>query len=77
MLEILILGRKKRLAMLDLLLAAENEGLIDYEGVKEEVDTFTFEVSINQKNSITPKILIINLYWYSNNYFLTTSKNLP
>ncbi|XP_058809035.1 cytochrome P450 4C1-like, partial [Phymastichus coffea] len=36
-------SRKKKLAMLDLLLVAENNGLIDREGVKEEVDTFTFE----------------------------------
>ncbi|NP_001165982.1 cytochrome P450 4AB15 [Nasonia vitripennis] len=34
-------GRKKRLAMLDLLLLAEKEGLIDEQGIKEEVDTFT------------------------------------
>ena len=33
--------------MLDLLLTAEKNGLIDNEGVKEEVDTFTFEVSKN------------------------------
>ena len=31
--------------MLDLLLAAENDGLINYEGILEEVDTFTFGVS--------------------------------
>lgn len=31
--------------MLDLLLAAEINGSIDLEGIKEEVDTFTFEVS--------------------------------
>lgn len=31
--------------MLDLLLAAEHNGLMDYEGIKEEVDTFTFEVN--------------------------------
>lgn len=30
--------------MLDLLLVAEKKGLIDDEGIKEEVDTFTFEV---------------------------------
>ncbi|XP_058122934.1 probable cytochrome P450 4ac1 [Anopheles ziemanni] len=34
---------KKRYAMLDTLLAAEIEGLIDREGIREEVDTFTFE----------------------------------
>ncbi|XP_063919109.1 cytochrome P450 4c3-like [Zophobas morio] len=34
---------KKRLAMLDLLLSAKMERLIDDEGVQEEVDTFMFE----------------------------------
>ncbi|KAJ8683826.1 hypothetical protein QAD02_019618 [Eretmocerus hayati] len=37
------LGRQKKLAMLDILLAAEKTGVIDDEGIKEEVDTFTFE----------------------------------
>lgn len=36
---------KKRMAMLDLLLAAEKENLIDRAGIQEEVDTFMFEVS--------------------------------
>lgn len=31
--------------MLDLLLLAEKKGLIDEAGIKEEMDTFTFEVS--------------------------------
>lgn len=35
------------MAMLDLLLSAERDGLIDDEGIKEEVDTFTFEVSVS------------------------------
>ncbi|OXU30847.1 hypothetical protein TSAR_012651 [Trichomalopsis sarcophagae] len=37
------IGKSKRLAMLDLLLAAERDGKIDDEGIKEEVSTFIFE----------------------------------
>lgn len=39
-----VTGAKKRLAMLDLLLAAEEKGEIDLEGIKDEVNTFMFEV---------------------------------
>lgn len=38
---------RKRLAMLDLLIAAKNSGfMIDKDGIREEVDTFMFEVSM-------------------------------
>ncbi|CAH0592586.1 unnamed protein product [Chrysodeixis includens] len=35
--------KQKTTAMLDLLISAEKDGLIDREGIKEEVDTFMFE----------------------------------
>ncbi|XP_075973854.1 cytochrome P450 4C1-like isoform X2 [Anticarsia gemmatalis] len=35
--------KKKKTAMLDLLISAEKEGLIDKTGIQEEVDTFMFE----------------------------------
>ncbi|KAG5674766.1 hypothetical protein PVAND_004716 [Polypedilum vanderplanki] len=36
-------SKKKRYAMMDTLLQAQSEGLIDDEGIREETDTFTFE----------------------------------
>ncbi|CAB3256532.1 unnamed protein product [Arctia plantaginis] len=41
--EVFVYKKKKKTAMLDLLISAEREGLIDKEGVQEEVDTFMFE----------------------------------
>lgn len=40
------IGTKKRMAMLDLLLEAEEKGQIDMEGIRDEVNTFMFEVSL-------------------------------
>lgn len=39
---------KKRTAMLDLLLSAEEDEIINEAGIREEVDTFMFEVSCIQ-----------------------------
>lgn len=41
----IVYKKKRKTAMLDLLLAAEKDGLIDSAGIQEEVDTFMFEVS--------------------------------
>lgn len=38
--------------MLDLLIAASWEGLIDEKGIAEEVDTFVFEVRLSLKQAL-------------------------
>lgn len=51
--------RRKRYAMLDTLLAAEREGLIDDAGIIEETDTFTFEGHDTTSSAITFILLLL------------------
>ncbi|XP_049872069.1 cytochrome P450 4C1-like isoform X2 [Pectinophora gossypiella] len=41
--EVFVGSKKKKIAMLDLMISAEKDGVIDANGIQEEVDTFTFE----------------------------------
>ncbi|XP_072942427.1 cytochrome P450 4C1-like isoform X1 [Epargyreus clarus] len=50
---------KKKIAMLDLLIAAEKEGSIDKMGIQEEVDTFMFEGHDTTSSSLTYCLLSI------------------
>lgn len=50
---------KKRYAMMDTLLQAERQGLIDEEGIIEETDTFTFEGHDTTSSAITFILLLL------------------
>lgn len=51
--------KKRRYAMLDTLLQAERNGLIDNEGIVEETDTFTFEGHDTTSSAITFTLLLL------------------
>lgn len=52
-------SKKKRVAMLDTLLQAQQEGLIDDEGIEEETDTFTFEGHDTTSAGMTFSLLLL------------------
>ena len=51
--------KKKRTAMMDTLLQAQSEGLIDDEGIIEETDTFTFEGHDTTSSGMTFTLLLL------------------
>ncbi|XP_058796460.1 cytochrome P450 4C1-like [Phymastichus coffea] len=51
--------RKKRLAMLDLLISEQKAGRIDDKGIQEEVDTFTFEGHDTTAMALSYAVLLI------------------
>jgi cytochrome P450 family 4 len=51
--------QKRRFAMLDTLLAAEENNEIDNDGIREEVDTFMFEGHDTTSSGLTFSLLLI------------------
>lgn len=51
--------KKRRYAMMDTLLQAERDGLIDNDGIIEETDTFTFEGHDTTSSAITFTLLLL------------------
>lgn len=58
--ENIYMSKKKRYAMLDTLLQAQSEGLIDDEGIIEETDTFTFEGHDTTSAGMTFTLLLLS-----------------
>lgn len=54
-----VFGRKKRLAMLDLLLEAEEKNEIDFEGIMDEVNTFMFEGHDTTAVALTFSLMLV------------------
>ncbi|CAG4978428.1 unnamed protein product [Parnassius apollo] len=58
----MVYGKKKRTAMLDLLILAEQEGLMDNAGIQEEVDTFMFEGHDTTASGLTYCLMLLANY---------------
>jgi cytochrome P450 family 4 len=52
-------SKKRRFAMMDMLLQAQKDGLIDDEGINEETDTFTFEGHDTTSAGMTFTLLLL------------------
>jgi cytochrome P450 family 4 len=57
--NIYLRSKKKRYAMMDTLLHAESQGLIDNDGIAEETDTFTFEGHDTTSAAMTFTLLLL------------------
>ncbi|XP_034474902.1 probable cytochrome P450 4ac1 isoform X1 [Drosophila innubila] len=69
-------GRKKRYAMLDTLLGAEDEGLIDHQGICDEVNTFMFEGYDTTSTCLTFTLLMLSLHEDVQQHCLEEFQNL-
>jgi len=69
-------GRKKRYAMLDTLLGAEDEGLIDHQGICDEVNTFMFEGFDTTSTCLTFTLLMLSLHEDVQQHCLKEFQNL-
>lgn len=58
----IFMKKRKKVAMLDLLISAEKDGLIDHAGIQEEVDTFMFEVRIIHFYSKSTYLFVTHLH---------------
>ncbi|CAH0592587.1 unnamed protein product [Chrysodeixis includens] len=67
----IIMSKKKKTAMLDLLISAEKDGLIDKDGIQEEVDTFMFEGHDTTASGLTMLLMLLANHTHIQNNIVT------